>query len=137
MFTNIEDFAREIPLFLLLLSASVLMLLLAALLRHRTLVLSDKETGKLEISKHALNRLLEACCVQVNGIASARAEVSQSDDKFHTQLRLKVKPDAKLDAIQGYLEQEIAEIYRENLGITNIGRTEIKIVGVVVPKKDF
>ncbi|RRJ98199.1 hypothetical protein Ga0100231_007450 [Opitutaceae bacterium TAV4] len=137
MITHLEDLVHNIPLWLLLISASVLCLLLAALLRQRTLVLSDKETGKLEISKHAIHRLLEACCVQVNGIAWARAEVTHSDGKFHTQLRLKVRPDAKLDAIQGYLEQEIAEIYRQNLGIADIGRTEIKVIGVVIPKKDF
>ncbi|AHF91668.1 hypothetical protein OPIT5_17040 [Opitutaceae bacterium TAV5] len=137
MFSSLESFALGIPLSFLLLSASVLLLLLALLLRQRTLVLSDKETGKLEISKHALHRLLEACCLQLNGVAGARAEVSRKGDKFDTALRLKIRPNAKLDAIQGYLEQEIGEIYRQNLGITEIGRVEIKVVGVVAPKKDF
>jgi hypothetical protein len=105
--------------------------------RPRTLVLATNENGRLEISRHALHRLLEACCQQLKGVASARARVARRHGKFKTRLRLKVRPDAKLDAIQGYLTQEIAEIYRTNLGITEVGPIEIEVVGIVTENKDF
>jgi hypothetical protein len=46
-------------------------------------------------------------------------------------LRLKVRPNAKLDAIQGYLTQELGEIFRENLGVGEMGRVRVKVVGVI------
>lgn len=114
--------------------------LLAALLflrRPKSLLLAANNTGRLEISRHALHRLLEACCQQLRGVVSARARVARSRGKFKTFLRLKVRPDAKLDAIHGYLTQEIGEIYRQNLGINEVGPVEIEVVGVISEQKEF
>lgn len=113
-----------------------LLLILVLMRKPRTLVLSSSEHGRLQISRHALNRLLEACCEQLKGVAKARATVAHRSGKFHTELRLKVRPNAKLDAIQGYLTQEIASIYRENLGLENVGPIHIEVVGVV-PADEF
>lgn len=105
--------------------------------KPRTLILVQNETGRLQISSHALHRLLETCCQQVHGVASARARVVKSRGKFKTSLRLKVRPDAKLDAIQGYLAQEITDIYRLNLGIEAVGPIEVEVVGVIPEEKGF
>jgi hypothetical protein len=113
-----------------------LLVVLLYIRKPSTLVISDAKTGHLEISRHALHRLLETCCEQLKGVASARARVSRSGRKFHTVLRLKVRPDAKLDAIQGYLAEEVANIYRDNLGLKDeVGRIDVRVVGVV-PKDD-
>ncbi|MFT3784031.1 MAG: hypothetical protein QM790_18620 [Nibricoccus sp.] len=101
------------------------------------LLIAANDSGRLQISRHALHRLLEACCQQVRGVVSARARVARSGGKFKTYLRLKVRPDAKLDAIHGYLAQEITEIYRQNLGIQEVGPIEIEVVGVISEQKEF
>ncbi len=114
-----------------------LLLLLVLMHKPRTLLLASSEKGRLEISRHALNRLLEACCEQLKGVARARATVTRRGGKFHTELRLKMRPNAKLDAIQGYLTEEIASIYRENLGLDNVGPIHIEVVGVVPAADEF
>jgi len=103
----------------------------------RTLVISDSDKGRLEISRHALHRLVETCCEQLKGVASARATISRQKGKFETIIHLRVRPNAKLDAIQGYLTQEVADIYRQNLGIDAVGRVEIKVVGVAPEATGF
>lgn len=114
------------------------LVLLLYLRKPSTLLLASHKAGRLQISRHALNRLLEACCQQLKGVASARAQVKRSGGKFRTTLRLKVRPDAKLDAIQGYLTEEIAGIYRDNLGLKNeVGPIHIKVVGVVAHADTF
>jgi hypothetical protein len=129
------DAARE---FTLLWFALALWVVLVLIRPTRSLVLRQTETGRLAISRHALHRLLEACAEQLKGVAHARAHVRKRGEKFHTTLHLKVRPYAKLDAIQGYLEQEIADIYRLNLGLPDAaGRIEIKVVGVVPEPKVF
>ncbi len=115
-----------------------LLLVLLWLRRPAVLVLSSDDRGKLMISRRALHRMVEACCEQLRGVATARAHVRENGGQLFTRLRLKVRPEAKLDAIQGYLTQEIAEIYRENLGLKGeVGPIEIKVVGVVPSEPGF
>lgn len=103
-----------------------------------SLPLSADDNGRLLISRRALHRLVEACCEQVKGVASARASIRLHRNHLDTRLRLKIRPEAKLDAIQGYLNQEIVGIYRENLGLKGeVGPIEIKVVGVVPAEPGF
>ena len=114
-----------------------LLAILILLRQPKTLLLARTTQGRLRISRHALHRLLETCCEQVGGVASARAFVKRRRGKFCTKLRLKVRPNAKLDAIQGYLTQEIVSTYRDNLGIKEVGPVEIEVVGVIAASKAF
>jgi predicted membrane chloride channel (bestrophin family) len=114
-----------------------LLAILILLRQPKTLLLARTAQGRLRISRHALHRLLETCCEQVGGVASARAFVQRRRGKFCTKLRLKVRPNAKLDAIQGYLTQEIVSTYRDNLGIKEVGPVEIEVVGVIAASKAF
>ncbi|HRE08298.1 MAG TPA: hypothetical protein PKX00_21955 [Opitutaceae bacterium] len=123
--------------FLVLWGLLGLLVVLIVLRAPTTMVLARDSKGRLEISRSALHRVLESCCEQVRGIASARAYVTRKGKTYHTELRLKIRPDAKLDAIQGYLTQEITEIYHQNLGLKDIGEIEIKVVGVVPSDQTF
>lgn len=132
-----EYFANAPHHLVALWTAAGLLALVLFLRRPRRLLLSRNEAGRLQISRHALHRLIEACCVQVSGVASARARVVKRGGKFWTRVRLKTRPNAKLDAIHGYLTQEIGEIYRENLGIPDVGPVEVEVVGVTPENKPF
>ncbi|MDF3055867.1 MAG: hypothetical protein K0R17_82 [Rariglobus sp.] len=123
--------------YVLLTSTIVLLLVLLYLRPPATLTLSTDEKGRLSISRHALHRLIETCCEQLRGVASARAAVSRRGGKFAVTIHLKVRPNAKLDAIQGYLTQEIGDIFRENLGIGAIGPVEVKVIGVTPEPATF
>lgn len=134
----IFEYFAGAPLYLVGLWTAIGLLVLVLFLRKpRRLLLSRSEAGRLEISRHALHRLLETCCEQVKGVVWARARVKRSGKKLKTSLRLKVRPDAKLDAIQGYLTQEISDIYRQNLGIAEVGPIEIEVIGVISEQKQF
>jgi hypothetical protein len=123
---------------LLVWGGGALLIILFFLRQPTALTLNSGEKGRLQISRRALRRLVEACGEGVKGVAMARADISDRGDTLYTKLRLKVRPDAKLDAIQGYLTEEITEIYRENLGIKGeIGPIEIEVVGVVPVEKTF
>jgi len=136
--SSLLEYFIDAPVSVIALWTSAGLLALYLLLRKPSrLLLANNEAGRIEISRHALHRLLEACCQQVKGVVSARARVTRRHGKFNTYLRLKVRPDAKLDAIHGYLTQEIAEIYRQNLGLTNLGPIEIEVAGVITEQKEF
>lgn len=138
MLTSLNDFFLNSPLWALCVYGGVALLVILLFLREpRTLVLTKSDTGRLEISRHALHRLIEACCTQLSGVATARADVTRSGGKFNTVIRMKIRPNAKLDAIQGYLTQEVGDIYRENLGIKDVGTIEVKVIGVIADTKGF
>lgn len=129
------DAPRELAFLWLALALWVLLVLIRT---RPTVVLRKTDAGKLEISRHALNRLMEACAEQLKGVVHARAEVRRSGGKFHTTLFLKVRPNAKLDAIQGYLAEEVRDIFVENLGLPDAaGRVEVKVTGVVPEPTGF
>lgn len=123
--------------YVLIWSALALLVLLLCLRPPATVTLLTDDKGELSISRHALHRLIETCCEQLRGVASARASVSRRSGKFAVTIHLKVRPNAKLDAIQGYLTQEVGDIFRENLGIGSIGRVEVKVVGVTPEPATF
>ncbi len=131
--------APTLPEFILFAGSLLVLLVILLILLHQPsmLVLGTNEHGRLAISRHALHRIVEACCEQTKGIASARASVVRSRGRFNTEVRLRIRPDAKVDAIQGYLTQEIADIYRQNLGLKEVGPIEVKIVGVVGENAGF
>lgn len=123
---------------LLLSSALGLLVVLLFLRQPKTLSLINDDKGELQISRHALHRLIETCCEQLRGVASARAHVKRSrKGEFSVSIRLKVRPNAKLDAIQGYLTQEVTDIFKENLGIGLVGRIDIKVIGVTPEPATF
>lgn len=109
---------------------AALLILLVLLRQPKTLLIADDAKGRLEISRQALHRLVETCCEQLRGVASARARITRSRGTFKTVVHLRVRPDAKLDAIHGYLTEEIADIYRQNLGLKTVGPIEIKVTGI-------
>ncbi|MEZ0216305.1 MAG: hypothetical protein ACAH89_04170 [Rariglobus sp.] len=132
-----EFFVFSLTQYLLLWSSLALLVLLLWLRPQSTLTLIKNDKGGLRISRHALHRLIETCCEQLRGVAAARASVGRRRGKFTVTIRLKVRPNAKLDAIQGYLTQEVEDIFRENLGIGEIGRVEVKVVGVAPESLSF
>jgi hypothetical protein len=126
----VEIFDFSSTQYALIWSALALLVLLLCLRPPASLTLISNAQGELRISRLALHRLIENCCEQLRGVATARASVGRSRGKFTVTLRLTVRPNAKLDAIQGYLTQEVGEIFKENLGVGEIGRVQVKVVGV-------
>lgn len=114
-----------------------LLAMLILLRRPTSLLLVKNDQGRLRISRHAMHRLIETCCEQVGGVASARARIRRRGGVFHTRLRLKLRPEAKVDALHGYLTQEISALYRENLGIREIGPIEIEVTGYLRTGRGF
>ena len=135
MFSELIDFTAT--QYALIWGALALLVLLLCIRPTSTLTLIKDDRGELRISRHALHRLIETCCEQLRGVASARATVGRRRGKFCVTIHLKVRPNAKLDAIQGYLTQEVGDIFKENLGIGEIGPVQVKVVGVTAEPTAF
>ena len=139
-FTFLQNLSSQSDglIFILFLSFLVLLLiLLLSLHKSSILTISSNERGRLRIRKHALQRLLEELSEGVGGILSSHVHISLHKQKFNVRVRLKTSPDAKIEAIQGYLFEEISSIMEENLGIhkDRMGKISIEVTNIL-PKEN-
>ena len=89
----ITDFLFGTPTRILLVWGGGALLIIFFFLRQPTaLTLNSGEKCRLQISRRALRRLVEACGEGVKGVAMARADISHRGDTLRTKLRLKVRP---------------------------------------------
>ncbi len=91
----------------------------------------NSENGHVTVSRHALQELIQGCCERVSDVGRAKATVSTRGGVIKTYVRLRLNADGKLSSISGYLQEQIAEVVKQNLGIESIGNIDIVVVGIL------
>lgn len=96
------------------------------------------DSGKVLVSRHALEEQIQRCCEQLNDVGKARVKVLTAKNTLLVRVRLRIRSNAKLVGISGYLQEEITTALHKNLGIENIGPIDIVVAGIlpVVTKKE-
>lgn len=89
------------------------------------------EHGKVLVSRQALQEQIQSCCEDLADVGKARAAVVHRDDLLSIRIRLRVKSNAKLIGISGYLQEQIDAVLRKNLGVENIGPIDIVVTGIL------
>lgn len=89
------------------------------------------DAGKVLISRHALQEQIQRCCEELDDIGKARARVISNRDVLSVRVHLRVKSNAKLVGISGYLQEQIDTVVRKNLGVENIGPIDIVVTGIL------
>ncbi len=112
----------------------VLLLLLAVWSARRqpdTIPAFDSDNGHVTVSRKALQDLIQGCCERVNDVGRAKAKVSTRGGIINTHVRLRLNSDGKLSSISGYLQEQISQVVKQNLGIESIGTIDIVVVGIL------
>ena len=91
----------------------------------------DNQNGRVTVSRKALQELIQGCCERVNEVGRARATVSTRGGVISTHVRLRLNANGKLDSISGYLQEQISEAVKQNLGIESIGHIDIVVIGIL------
>lgn len=91
----------------------------------------DNQNGRVTVSRKALQELIQGCCERVNEVGRARATVSTRGGVISTHVRLRLNANGKLDSISGYLQEQISEAVKQNLGIESIGNIDIVVIGIL------
>lgn len=115
-----------------LIVALLLALLLRALQRPPTSFEAfSNESGKVVVSKQALQDQIQRCCEELGDVGKARACVLHKNGLLSIKIRLRVRSNAKLIGISGYIQEQIGAVLRKNLGIENIGPIDIVVTGIL------
>lgn len=91
----------------------------------------ENEAGSVTVSRHALHELIQQCCEEMKEVGRARVRVEVKGGVLHTTVRLKIRPGAKLENTTGYLQEQISEILKVNLGLGKVGPIDIRVTGVL------
>ena len=112
---------------------SLLTALLIALLRRppQRFEAFTTEQGKVLISRHALQEQIQRRCEELAEVGKARATIVTKSGLLAIRIQLRIRSNAKLTGISGFLQEQIEIALRRNLGIENIGPIDIVVIGIL------
>ena len=117
-------------------AAFVLMFLWAWLRRPpRVMQAFNSEGGQVLVTRRAVKDLVQRCCEELGGVGSADVTVRIRSGELHTRVELRLRRNANLKGISGYLREQIAQALTENLGVEKLGEIDILVVGVIEEPK--
>src|SRR5690606_8699226 len=88
---------------------SLLIAFLIALLRRQpeTFEAFANDSGKVRISRHALQEQIQRCCEELDDVGRCRVAVIQRAKVLSVRIQLRLRSNAKLVGISGYLQQQV------------------------------
>ena len=112
---------------------AVVMLLLFALIRKQPRVVRafDADGGQVLVTRRAVRDLVQRCCEELGDVASAHATVEIRGGKLRTRVALRLRRNANLKGITGYLREQVTQALTENLGLEELGEVDVIVVGVL------
>lgn len=138
LFNLVEYFSQSAFLAGAAAGASLVLLLLFLLklrCRPANLEASSGELGRVLVSSHALRDLIQRHCEEMPEVGRARAVIQLKGGQINIQIRLRIRSDARLVGVSGYLQERIGAVIRQNLGMENIGPIDVMVAGILSPSK--
>lgn len=113
--------------------AAILVGLIFSLLRRQPEMFEafSNDAGKVLVSRHALQEQVQRCCEELDDVGKCRVTVIQRNNVLSTRVHLRLRSNAKLVGISGYLQEQIERVVRNNLGVENIGPIDIIVTGIL------
>jgi len=115
----------------------VLLVMLLGSLRRRPQQFEafSGEQGSVRVTSQALRELVQRYCEEMPEVGRARAIIRVKGKLLTIQIRLRIRSDARLVGVSGYLQEQIGGIVRKNLGMENIGPVDVVVVGILPASK--
>ncbi|MCB1120039.1 MAG: hypothetical protein KJT03_00700 [Verrucomicrobiae bacterium] len=135
-----EIFALE-PLqltLLILIPLGILFVILIVLflkLGKANLLVFNNNDGKVEISRNAIQEIIQRTCEQFVEVGRARGDIIKSKGQIHIKVRLKLRVKTRLQDISNELQRQITHAIRHDLGIENLGEVNVVVEGFLAENK--
>jgi len=117
--------------------AIVLALLIVVFLKlgKRNLLVFNNEDGKVEISRNAIQEIIQRTCERFVEVGRARGDISKSKGNINIKVRLKLRVKTRLQDISNELQRQITHAIRNDLGIENLGEVHVVVEGFLAEPK--
>ena len=120
-----------IPLALLFVVLVVVFLKLG----KNNLLVFNNDDGKVEISRNAIQEIIQRTCEQFVGVGKARGDIVKSKGQINIKVRLKLRVKTRLQDISNELQRQITHAIRNDLGIENLGVVNVVVEGFLAESK--
>jgi uncharacterized alkaline shock family protein YloU len=112
----------------------VLVIVYLKLSKSKLLVFNNQD-GKVEISKSAIQEIIQRTCEQFVEVGRARGDIRRKRDKINIKVRLKLRVKTRLQDISNELQRQITRAIRDDLGIENLGEVNVIVEGFLAEAK--
>ena len=109
----------------------VVVLFIVARRQPRVFVAFGEGGDSVFITRKAVRELVQRCCEELGGVGAAHAQVRIRGGELYTRVELRLRRNANLKGISGYLREQISQALTENLGVEKIGEIEIVVIGIL------
>lgn len=99
------------------------------------LLVFNNQDGKVEISKAAIQEIIERTCEQFVEVGRARGDIRRFNGKMSIKVRLKLRVKTRLQDISNELQNQITKAIRDDLGIENLGEVNVIVEGFLAESK--
>lgn len=97
----------------------------------RTIEAFTSEGGRVLVSRRAVRELIQRCSEDLGEVGSADVKVDIKRGRLHTRVELRLRRNANLKGISGYLREQVTLALTENLGVEELGEVDIVVIGVL------
>jgi uncharacterized alkaline shock family protein YloU len=99
------------------------------------LLVFNNADGKVEISRGAIQEIIQRTCEQFVEVGRARGDIRRSKGKITIKVRLKLRVKTRLQDISNELQSQVTRAIRDDLGIENLGEVNVIVEGFLAETK--
>ena len=97
--------------------------------RFRPIKLFNNKVGEVEVSRKALNELVQSVCFSLGALNRPDVEIFQRRGKLCMTVSLKLESGQKLTEATGEIQTALTTAFREHLGVEKLGKIDVKVLG--------
>ncbi len=91
----------------------------------------NDENGSVTVSQRAIRQMVQQCCEQLGDVGRAHAIIHIHRNQLKIKVKLRVKKNASLKGISGFLKEQITQVLAESFGIEEISELDVAVIGVL------
>ncbi len=123
-------------LFLIVIALAVItagLVMLFSRWKKPTLLIFNNENGRVEISRAAIQKVVQRTCERFIEVGRARSYLSQSKGYMHIKVRLMLGVKTRVPDISSHLQKQITRAVRDDLGIKTLADVTVVVEGFMNP----
>ena len=132
---GVEAFTLTLSILITLALLFVVFVILFLKLGKQNLLVFNNTDGKVEISRNAIQEIIQRTCEQFVEVGKARGDITKSKGQINIKVRLKLRVKTRLQDISNELQRQITHAIRHDLGIENLGEVNVIVEGFLAEPK--
>ncbi|MCZ6672147.1 MAG: alkaline shock response membrane anchor protein AmaP [Verrucomicrobia bacterium] len=132
---GVEPFSLTLMFLIPLGILFIVLVVLFLKLGKKNLLVFNNEDGRVEISRSAIQEIIQRTCEQFVEVGRARGDISKKKGQIIIKVRLKLRVKTRLQDISNELQNQITRAIRDDLGIENLGEVHVIVEGFLAEPK--